>query len=132
MDAVNLEAPEINQGAVVNVGEVSKLDYRIDKLEDDNYVTWKWQIMNVFKAKNLYEAVNSQHVDEVSSRQALALLGSALSRVNMALVVGCDTAFEAWQRLEIVFENKTTFEKQELLGKLHSLTGLTLLNYLRR
>lgn len=89
-------------------------------MEEDNYVTWKWQIVNVFRAKNLFNAISSQDVEEANSRQALALLGSSLSRENMALVVGGETAFEAWRRLEIVFENKTTFEKQELLGKLHS------------
>lgn len=97
-----------------------KLDYKICKLENDNYVTWKWQIINILKAKQLYKADDMDDEDDMADKQALALLGSALNNDNMALVVGCETAFEVWKRLELIFENKTTFEKQELLGKLHS------------
>lgn len=116
-----------NENIVDNVAEnlvghvqEQRLDFRIDKLEHANYVTWKWQLVNVLKAKNLYNAVISEDADDLSSRQALALLGSALSRDNMALVVGCESALKAWSRLEVVFENRTTFEKQELLCHLHS------------
>lgn len=105
---------------VANPSVDAKIDFKIDKLEDDNYVTWKWQLVNILKAKVLYKAVTEKTVDESINRQALALLGSALSQDNMALVVGCESAYEVWKRLELIFENKTTFEKQELLGKLHS------------
>lgn len=104
-------------GNVLHSFQESKLDFKIDKLEEDNYVTWKWQLVNILKAKKLYSAVTDEDCNDSSSRQALGLIGSALSRENMALVVGI---FEAWIRLEIVFENKTTFETRELLGKLHS------------
>lgn len=82
----------------------SKCDFKIEKLCEDNYVTWKWQVENVLKAKSIHVAIIGRRVDE-ANRQALALLGSALSQDNMALVVGCDNAFDVWKRLEIIFEN---------------------------
>ena len=104
----------------------SKLEYAIDKLEADNYVVWKWQMENVLRAKNLYEVVSSDIKEEEdesitrSNEQAMALIGSGLNRENKMLVVGCTSAHQIWSRLESIFENKTSFEKQELLSKLHS------------
>jgi len=96
-----------------------KMDFVVDKLESDNYTVWKWQAMNILRAKNLVDALNANASRDVD-RQALALIGSALDKDNKMLVVGCSTAKEVWDRLESVYENKTTFEKQELLSKLHS------------
>lgn len=82
----------------------AKVDYKIYKIEDDNYVVWKWQIVNILKAKNLYKAISDQNADELVKKQALALLGSALNTENMALVVGCETPIDVWNRLEIVLK----------------------------
>lgn len=104
----------------------SKLDFKIEKLEGDNYVTWRWELINILKAKQLWEVVENAPVspmkakDQEKDDQAMALLGSSLGRENKMLVVGCTNSHDVWTRLESVFENKTTFEKQELLRKLHS------------
>lgn len=115
-------AHQENNQQVLPLGDVqsSKLDIKVIKLEDNNYVVWKRHFINVLKAKSLYTAVVNEGVEESIDQQTLALLGSALSEDNMALVVGCSSAYEAWQRLELIYENKTTFEKQDLLGKIHS------------
>lgn len=98
----------------------TKVDYQVEKLEQTNFTTWKWQILNVLKAKRLETAIATGQVENHIQQSALALIGSALNEENKMLVVGCQTAIEVWQRLESVYENKTTFEKQELLSQLHS------------
>jgi len=96
-----------------------KLDFNVDKLESDNYIVWKWQALNILRAKNLMSALEDD-AEPLVDLQALALIGSALYKDNKMMVVGCSTTKQVWNRLESIYENKTTFEKQEFLSKLHS------------
>lgn len=96
-----------------------KLDLKICELASDNYVTWSWQAKNVLRANNLESAISSD-ADIERSNKALALLGGSLNLENQRLVCGCTTAKELWERLQMIYENKTSFENQELLRSLHS------------
>jgi len=86
-------------GGSGNSGE-DKLDYRLTTLVEDNYVTWKWQMVMVLKAKGLYDCVVGTSNDETKKHQAATLLASSLSQQNMQRVINCATAKEIWLALE--------------------------------
>ena len=93
----------------------------LEILDGSNYAIWKWQIEGLLKVKKLYEVVESNiKPDADKDCQAKVLIASSLNRSNKMKVINCSTAYETWKRLESIYENKTSFEKQNLLGKLHS------------
>ena len=53
-------------------------DLKVLKLDETNYVIWKWQFRNVLEAKGLGLALTDE-ASELVSEQALALLSSTLS-----------------------------------------------------
>lgn len=95
-------------------------DFKIVKLEKNNYVVWKWQFINVLRAKKLMKVVQDIEVDEDMDAQALALLGSALSEENMLKISNCETFKDAWKAIGQCFENKTAYEPQALYRRLNS------------
>jgi len=96
-----------------------KIEFCGDKLEDDNWVGWKWHITKFLRSKNLIDVIQGD-IGGTRNDVVLTLIGNALSKKAKGLVVAQESAFEAWRILETVYENKTTFEKQDLLAKLHS------------
>lgn len=117
----NMGHNQVNASDACVVSSIdTKVDYHLEKLDSENYVTWRWQISNVLRAKNLESAIINQNVSGQIQQSALALIGSALDNENKMLVVGCTSAFEVWSRPESIYENKTTFETQALLEKVHS------------
>lgn len=102
-------------------GIESKLNYKLHILDKNNYTIWKRHTLNVLDAKNLLAAILSDGVVEPGKeKQARAILTSALDDENQMKVINCSTARAIWKRLEGTYENKTTFEAQNLLSKLHS------------
>lgn len=97
-----------------------KQDYRINLLNDNNYITWKWQIEMLLKIRGLYEVVTAQIQDPAKNRQAAMLLASTLSEQNMQRVINCTTGSEIWNALESNFENKSSTEKTMLMEKFTS------------
>lgn len=93
---------------------------KVLKLEENNYVVWKWQFLNVLKAKNLDRVISDEEIDNAIDGQALAILGSALSEQNMLKIINCVRFKEAWSVLEKCFENKTTYEPQALYRRMNS------------
>ena len=94
--------------------------FKLIKLDNDNYVIWKWQFMNVLRAKKIEKVLNANHSDVDQSNKALAILGSALSEENMLKIVNCTTFMDAWRSIERVYENKTSYEPQALFRRLNS------------
>lgn len=93
--------------------------FKLLKLDNNNYVIWKWQFQNVLKAKNLASVLEGAP-DPATDGQALAILGSALSDENMLKIINCRSFKEAWLALELCFENKTAYEPQALYRRLAS------------
>lgn len=97
--------------------------YRIEILDGSNYAIWKWQMLSILKAKGLNGVINAaklESADLPKDSQAHALIASSLNRSNKMKVINCQTAKDIWTRIESIYENKTSFEKQTLLGKLHN------------
>lgn len=90
-------------------------DFKVLKLERNNWVVWKWQFNNCLVAKG-YKV----RVTIANSNAALALLGSALSEENLMKIINCTNFDQAWTVLEATYENKTTYEPQALYRRLNS------------
>ena len=101
--------------------DTDKIEYKIESLKEDNYVTWKWLMTSVLKSKQMWNCVVSPDIkDAVKEQKAMALISSAMSTDNMLRVINCTSAYQIWTTLESMFENKTSSEKQMLLAKFHS------------
>lgn len=94
-------------------------EYKLIKLENENYVIWKWQFRNVLRACQLLKVYNEEATVPEQNR-ALALLSSAISDENMLRIANCETFKEAWTTIERCYENKTTYEPQALYRRLNS------------
>lgn len=105
------------------------IEYIIHVFDGTNYVIWKRHTENILEALNLLDIVK-EHDDNrrYEERKARTLLTSALNEENQMKVISCKTAAEIWSRLEAIYENKTSFEKLNLLGKLHSYKITSALN----
>lgn len=79
---------------------------------------------NILSAKGLEEAIkvppDPKNIDNRKDKEAKAIIGGALGVEAQSLVVGTNYAFEAWRELTTIYENKTAFEKQDLLSKINS------------
>lgn len=95
-------------------------EFKIIKLDRENYVVWKWQFTNVLKAKGLEGTLLAESNGD-QAKQALALLGSALSEENILKIINCTTFYTSWKAIESCYENKTTYEPQSLYRRLNSL-----------
>lgn len=98
----------------------NKFDYRVTLLDENNYITWKWQIQMILKCKGLLETVTKDKGNEIQKSTAATFLASTLSQDNMRRVINCDTAHKIWTTLEANFENKSPTERAMLLEKLTS------------
>jgi hypothetical protein len=98
----------------------TNIEYRLHILEKNNYTVWKVHMRNILEAKGLIAAMDADRGSPAKESQARALLTSALSENNQLKVINCQTAYRIWKRLEALYENKTSFEKEHLLSKLHS------------
>lgn len=95
-------------------------EFKLVKLDKDNYVVWKWQFQNVLRAEKLTKVFTPGQEESDQSNQALALLGSALSEENILKIINCTKFIDAWTTIERCHENKMTYEPQELYRRLNS------------
>jgi len=109
-----------NQGIVANISSESRIDFKLHILEKNNYTIWKAHTRNVLEAKGLMAAIESELLNSSRERQCRAILTSALSNDNQMKVINCNSSFKIWKRLEAIYENKSSFERENLLNKLHS------------
>ena len=95
-------------------------EFKVLKLDRNNYVIWKWQFQNVARAGGLGELFGEGEITQEKDGKGLALLGSALSDDNILKIVNCTSFRQAWQTIEQCYENKTSYEPQFLYRKLNS------------
>lgn len=96
-------------------------EYKVHQLGKNNYIIWKKHMKNILTAKGLLDAVISDtSPTDPKENKARAILTSALNADNQMKVISCDTAHQIWKRLESIYENKTNWEKFNLIEKLHS------------
>lgn len=107
---------------------------KFDELNESNYALWEWQIKAYLRARNLDKAIERPisfnggdgssiqpiPLEQQMERKAFALIISTLSRTNKLKVLDCLTSYDIWTRLASIYTNKTSYESQALLGRLHS------------
>lgn len=99
-----------------------KTDCRIIILGEDNYVTWKWQVMMALKSKGLEDSIITPGIDVRKDGLTAIFLASTLSQLNMQRVINCTNAREIWDALEAIYENKSSTEMTMLFEKFTSYT----------
>lgn len=97
-----------------------KHDFVLHKLDKLDYIIWKRHTHNVLEAKSLWKVVIGLEQNPTKEIQARALLTSALSAENQMKVISCNDASSIWKRLKGIHENKSSFERENLLNRLHS------------
>lgn len=114
----NVNEPK-HEGVVAVHNTDDKTDFRCIMLNENNYVTWKWQMKIVLVSKDLWNCISGSGSPN-KINQATAILASSLSILNQQRVVNCTTAQEIWNTLEATYENKSSSEKTALLDKMTS------------
>lgn len=54
---------------------MSERDCRLIILNENNYVIWKWQFVNILRKKKLMKVLEDENKDESMDANALTLLG---------------------------------------------------------
>jgi len=97
--------------------------WSIDKLDGNNYATWKFQMKHLLLAKDLWEHVegtaeigndaNAQARAEFAqkSQKAFSTIVLAISTNQLYLVTSCDGQNEAWEVLHANFIRGTLANK---------------------
>jgi hypothetical protein len=123
------------------------LSMGIDKLKDGNYATWKFQIKHLMISKGYFGIVSGTETqpdvsaeDKVKkdfqrrSERAFALLVLTVSSEMIYLISECNSANEAWNKLEKHFErdslsNKIFLKKKYFRSEMKE--GESLTNHLK-
>lgn len=92
--------------------EVDK--FVMERLDVDNYATWKSRMKFLLISKGLWSAVSGNNVDPETDLKALAQIGLYVKEHHLPMLERCDTAKEAWQQLEAVYQAKTNARKLQL------------------
>lgn len=95
------------------IGETKRSE--VFRLTGANYTSWKFQMERHFKARGLFKVVMGVEDDSARDIRAQDILVSSLSQDHILRVIDCSTSAEMWARLESIYENKTPYEKQELM-----------------
>jgi hypothetical protein len=100
---------------VDNAGTVEQLDF-------DNYGAWSVRMKALLISRGLWSAVVAEEPeDDANNQKALALITLMVKDVHLATVSQCETAQEAWEKLEAVFKSKTNARKLQLRQDLNGL-----------
>ena len=133
------------QGKMADTG--GNLTMGIEKLKDSNYATWKFQIKHLMISKGYFSIVSGTEAEpdvsadtklkeafQTRSEQAFALLVLAVSTEMIYLISECNSANEAWIKLEKHFErdslsNKIFLKKKYFRSEMKE--GESLTNHLK-
>ena len=97
--------------------------FMADKLDGENWLTWKYQLTRVLKAKGLFKYVDGSEMLpgeatvaqtntlESKSDKALAMITMAMNTSQLYLVTSCDKPIDAWNALKNHFERNTVGNK---------------------
>ena len=94
----------------------------IDKLDTDNYAVWSVKMKAFLTIKDLWGAVSGQGEPKAGAdEKALAQLSLHVKDHHLHMLSKATTAAEAWQKLEAVYQAKSTARQLHLKRELNSL-----------
>ena len=94
----------------------------IDKLDTDNYAVWSAKMKAFLIIKDLWGAVSGQGEPKAGAdEKALAQLSLHVKDHYLHMLSKAKTAAEAWQKLETVYQAKSTARQLHLKRELNSL-----------
>ena len=94
----------------------------IDKLDTDNYAVWSVKMKAFLTIKDLWDAVSGQGEPKAGTdEKALAQLSLHVKDHHLHMLSKATTAAEAWQKLEAVYQAKSTARQLHLKRELNSL-----------
>lgn len=119
--------PSTNNGMIASIPAASMLTTRVDnpgiqKLNGRNWLTWKWQILNILAVKGLSHVVDDANVLENSEQELTAryIVSSSLDEKVINKVVHCSNVQQIWTTLRCIYENTTGYAITALINKLNS------------
>lgn len=87
----------------------------IERLGANNYATWSTDVKWALIMKGLWAAVDeADSVDAADDIKALAFIGLTVEKHIKATIDACDTAREAWDKLEETYKAKSSALKMKL------------------
>lgn len=92
----------------------------IEPLGVDNYASWSADMKWLMVTKGCWSAIDGE-ADDAMNAKALALIGLHVERHIKGTIVACDTASEAWSKLEAVYKAKSNARRLWLKRELTNL-----------
>jgi len=93
----------------------------IERLDVDNYATWKSRMQFLLISKGLWGSITDDAPSRDSDMKALAQIGLHVKEHHLAMLVRCGTAKEAWNKLEQIYQAKSNARKLQLRKELTQL-----------
>jgi hypothetical protein len=93
----------------------------VELLDVENYATWRSKMKFLLISKSLWTAVMGDSVDEEKDAKALAQIGLHVKDHHLAVLERCNTAKEAWEQLEVVYQARSNARKWQLHKELSQL-----------
>ena len=93
----------------------------VERLDVDNYATWRTRMKFLLICKGLWRAVQVDDIDEETDQKALAQIGLYVKEHHLSTLERCKTAKEAWRQLEAVYQAKSNARKLQLRRELAQL-----------
>ena len=103
----------------------------VEKLDDTNFLTWKFEMSAVFDAAGVDDIVDGTRVLAADAAaavraawkkdnvKAIVLISTSVQRAQLQPLVSCTTAKQMWDALCAIYEQKSTWNKLYLSRKFH-------------
>lgn len=93
----------------------------VERLDVDNYATWRSRMKFLLIVKGLWGAVTGDSVDPEKDQKALAQIGLHVKEHHLSTLERCNSAKQAWDHLEAVYQAKSNARKRQLRKELTQL-----------
>lgn len=113
----------VTSKSISNMAAENVEKFVADKLDGENWLTWKYQMTRLLKAKGLFKYVDGtetlsqeateeqKNAFESKSDKALAMITMSIKTAQLYLVTSCDKPVDAWNALKNHFERNTVGNK---------------------
>ena len=97
----------------------------VERLDVDNYATWKTRMKFLLISKGLWSAISTEDADADTNMKALALIGLYVKEHHLPTLERFESAGAAWTHLEETYQAKSNARKLQLRKELTHLKMTT-------